>query len=202
MPSKPADPAAPSKSTRTAAKPHPDAHPALLGVLTPVVTAAGLDLEDLSVAVVGRRTVLRLIVDADDQPDLDTIAAVSRLASIALDEAEAAPVLKLLGEDYLLEVSSPGVDRPLVERRHWTRAVGRLVTVSIDGEQVTGRVVSADDEGIELTVDGTASTAPALTASTLTAKWPTIGPGKVRVEFNRPDAADSRRPSLSVIEGG
>jgi ribosome maturation factor RimP len=109
-------------------------------------------------------------------------------------------VLKLLGEDYLLEVSSPGVDRPLVERRHWTRAIGRLVTVSIDGEQVTGRVVSVDDGGVQLTVDGPSPTAP--TVPTLTAAWPTIGPGKVRVEFNRPDPATSRRPSLSVIEGG
>lgn len=196
MPSKPADPAAPSKSTGPAAKPHPDAHPALLGVLAPVVTSAGLDLEELSVAVVGRRTVLRLIVDGDEHPDLDTIAAVSRLASDALDEADAAPVLKLLGDDYLLEVSSPGVDRPLVERRHWARAIGRLVTVSVDGTEITGRVVAVDDEGIQLAVEGHASKGRPLTAN-----WSTIGPGRVRVEFNRP-AAGSPRPSLSVIEGG
>jgi ribosome maturation factor RimP len=197
MPSKPADPAAPSKSSGPIAKPHRDVAPALLGVLTPVVAAAGLDLEDLSVAVVGRRTVLRLIVDGDEHPDLDTIAALSRSASDALDELEAAPVLKLLGDDYLLEVSSPGVDRPLVERRHWTRAIGRLVTVTVDGEQITARVVAVDDEGVKLSVDGNAAT-----ARTVTAKWPTIGPGKVRVEFNRTDAPTPKRPTLSVIEGG
>jgi ribosome maturation factor RimP len=197
MPSKPADPAAPSKSPGPAAKPHRDVAPALLGVLAPVVARAGLDLEDLSVAVVGRRTVLRLIVDGDEHPDLDTIAAVSRLASDALDGVDAAPVLKLLGDDYLLEVSSPGVDRPLVERRHWSRAIDRLVTVSIDGEQITGRVSAVDDEGIQLAMEARNGA-----VQTLKAAWPTVGPGKVRVEFSRPDSAVSQRPSLSVIEGG
>ena len=57
----------------------------------------------------------------------------------------------LLGGTYVLEVSSPGVDRPLTEPRHWRRNVGRLVTITRrEGEPVTGRLTAADDDGVTL----------------------------------------------------
>ena len=78
---------------------------------------------------------------------------------------------------YVLEVSSPGVDRPLREPRHWRRAKGRLVTVAVDGAAVTGRVLSADTDGVRLDLDDTVRDVP----------WSNLGPGKVQIEFNRPD---------------
>jgi ribosome maturation factor RimP len=70
--------------------------------------------------------------------------------SAALDDAD------LLGDaSYTLEVSSPGVSRPLTQPRHWRRSAGRLVRVlGRDGEQVTGRVLAADDDGADLDVEG------------------------------------------------
>src|SRR6202041_842236 len=72
--------------------------------------------------------------------------AISRQLSAALDEAA------VMGEfPYTLEVSSPGVDRPLTDPRHWRRAVGRLVKVTVaDSGVITGRIVSADPDGVTL----------------------------------------------------
>ena len=80
----------------------------------------------------GRRHVVRVIVDADGGINLDAVADVSRAVSAALDAAEEAGGDILAGE-YQLEVSSPGVDRPLTLPRHWRRNVGRLVKVTVRG---------------------------------------------------------------------
>src|SRR5439155_892857 len=80
-----------------------------------------------------RRRLLRVVVDADGGVDLDNIALVSREASARLDDTGA------MGEaPYTLEVSSPGVDRPLTQPRHWRRAVGRLVRVPASGPSAPG----------------------------------------------------------------
>ena len=100
----------------------------LLALLEPLVGAAGYDLEDVSVSAAGRRSVVRVFVDADGGVDLDAVATVSRVVSDALDERDSDfGGAGLLGGAYVLEVSSPGVDRPLTEPRHWRRAAGRLV---------------------------------------------------------------------------
>jgi ribosome maturation factor RimP len=92
------------------------------------------------------------------------------------------PVLAEVG--LVLEVTSPGVDRPLTQPRHWRRSRGRLVTASlVEGGQVTGRVTETDDEGVTLDVEGRPRT---FTHAEL-------GKGKVQVEFRREadtDAAD------------
>src|SRR5690606_10192619 len=81
----------------------------------------------------------QVVVDRDQGVGLDAIAEVSRALSAALDRADEAGAAVMPGE-YVLEVSSPGVDRPLTEPRHWRRNVGRLVAVTVAGEgQVTGR---------------------------------------------------------------
>src|SRR3954454_15694032 len=110
-------------------------------VLEPVVTSAGYDLEDISVTAAGRRSVVRVIVDRDGGIDLDAVAEISRVVSETLDADD------VTGEmPYTLEVSSPGVDRPVSEHRHWRRASGRLVRASVrDDKDVTGRVVAADE---------------------------------------------------------
>jgi ribosome maturation factor RimP len=144
----------------------------LLDLLAPVVSALGLDLEDVNVSVVGRRSVVRVIVDGDQGVDLDAVADVSRAVSEVLD-ADAGDGFS---GPFVLEVSSPGVDRPLTEHRHWRRSVGRLVLVAVDGNPVTGRVTSAGEAGIALDLDGVTRHAP----------WGSLGAGKVQVEFNRP----------------
>lgn len=127
-----------------------DTLPARLQVLlTPVVNEAGLDLESLEVTPAGRRRVLRVVVDKDGGIDLDGVADVSHAVSAALDASDV-----MGGQPYVLEVTSPGTDRPLTEPRHWRRAVGRLVKAELaDGTVRTSRVTSAGEDGAE-TEDG------------------------------------------------
>ena len=119
-------------------------------MLAPVVSTAGLDLEGVELASAGRRRVIRVYVDRDGGIDLDTVAEISQAVSSALDRSD------LLGNTpYVLEVSSPGVDRPLTLPRHWRRAIGRLVRVSlVGGEARTGRVLTADELAITLGESG------------------------------------------------
>ncbi|MCK9898587.1 ribosome maturation factor RimP [Parafrankia colletiae] len=121
--------------------------------LEPALAAEGFDLEDVAVSRAGSRSVVRVAVDREGGIDLDAVAAASRLVSAALDdEAEDGAGGPLAGP-YVLEVTSPGVDRPLLAPRHWRRAVGRVVLVRrSDGGDVEGRVLSADDEGADLAV--------------------------------------------------
>lgn len=148
-------------------------------LLREAVGTAGLVLEGVRVTPAGRRKVVRVIVDLpDDQTgslDLDRVAEVSRVISTVMDAAEP------FGQaPYVLEVTSPGVDRPLTERRHWARARGRLVRVDTSDGDLLGRVRATDDAGVTIEVDGAARTLA----------WPQLGTGRVQVEFNRPDESD------------
>jgi len=141
----------------------------LASLLEPAVRAAGYDLEQVSVSPAGRRRVVTVVVDADGGVSLDDIADVSRAVSGVLDEHD-----DLLGRaPYVLEVTSPGVDRPLTEPRHWRRAAGRLVKVAVDGRMIEARVVGADDAGVELDAGG----------SRRRHGWDELGKGRVQVEF-------------------
>jgi ribosome maturation factor RimP len=145
----------------------------LLEVLSPVVAATGHDLEDVTVTSAGRRSLVRVIVDADGGVDLDAVADVSRAVSEALDdEADGGAAF---AEPYVLEVSSPGVDRPLTEQRHWRRAKGRLVQTQVAEKTVTGRIVDTDAKGVTLDIDG----------ARREIAWGELGRGRVQVEFNR-----------------
>jgi ribosome maturation factor RimP len=149
----------------------------LLGLLGPVIAAAGYELDDVSVTAAGRRSLVRVSVDADGGIDLDAVADVSRVVSDAIDATDAdAPGGAAFAGPYVLEVSSPGIDRPLSEPRHWRRAVGRLVQVEVQGRPVTGRVLGADGSGVALEVAGAHRGVP----------WAELGRGTVQVEFNRP----------------
>jgi ribosome maturation factor RimP len=123
-------------------------------LLTPVVAGAGADLEDVSVAKAGKRSVVRIVVDRDGGVSLDDVADVSRVVSEALDAFDEQDPTAL-GASYVLEVTSPGVDRPLTQPRHWRRNVRRLVTATLtDGTTATGRVLAADEQTVTLDVDG------------------------------------------------
>jgi len=119
-------------------------------VVGPVVERLGYDLEDLTVSAAGRRHVLKVVIDCDGGVGLDDIATLSRELSAALEEDDAIP------GSYVLEVSSPGVDRPLTEPRHWRRSVSRLVTVTTTGgDELTGRIQTTDDAAAVLVDDAT-----------------------------------------------
>jgi ribosome maturation factor RimP len=143
-------------------------------IIEPVIAADGYDLEGLSVSRAGRRHLVRLTVDGDGGVNLDAVAAVSRSVSATLDAIEAGGEVLFAGE-YELEVSSPGVDRPLTLPRHWRRNVGRLVQVKAAQGQVTGRVLAADEDGVVLDVDGQHREVP----------YAALGSGKIQVEFAR-----------------
>ncbi len=150
----------------------------LLTLLAPVVTAQGFDLEDITVQPAGRRRVVRVVVDRDGGVSLDDVAQVSQEVSATLDSSEA-----MGGGPYVLEVTSPGVDRPLTEPRHWRRAASRLVRAGLpDGGQIVGRVVRADESAVVLDVDGQARAYG----------YAEIGPGHVQVEFARHGADESQ----------
>ena len=123
------------------------AHPAhaerVRHVVEPAVEAVGLVLEDVTVRKAGSRSVVEVVLDVteDDEGglDLDRVAEATRAVSDALDAADV-----IVGE-YTLDVMSPGVDRPLTERRHFTHAVGHLVAVTLsDGGSLAGRLTEVD----------------------------------------------------------
>jgi ribosome maturation factor RimP len=138
----------------------------------------GVDVETVDVQKAGRRHIVRVVVDRDGGVDLDLIAAVSRRASELLDVP---PLADALPGPFVLEVTSPGIDRPLTEARHWRRALTRLVEVTLaDGSTVVGRATSVPDEDtVVLTND----------AGDRTIQRADIQRAVVQVEFNRPDAA-------------
>jgi ribosome maturation factor RimP len=149
----------------------------LAALLEPAVAAAGYDLERVEVGPAGRRRVVRVVVDADGGVSLDQVAEVSKAVSAVLDEQDGP-----LGQaPYVLEVTSPGVDRPLTDPRHWRRAAGRLVRVPVGGRSVEARVVGADEDGVELEAAGRRSRHG----------YAELGRGRVQVEFGRTDGEAS-----------
>jgi ribosome maturation factor RimP len=167
----------------------------LAELIEPVVAAAGMDLESVRMSVAGKRRLLRIVVDGDRGVSLDDAADVSREISAMLDEVNA------LGEvPYTLEVSSPGVDRPLTEPRHWRRAVGRLVKVKVTGEgTVEGRIRAADADGVTLDLAG----------GERRFGQGELGAGAIQIEFGRiPDAElnesedEDEYPELADEEDG
>ncbi|MEU4495772.1 ribosome maturation factor RimP [Streptomyces sp. NPDC023998] len=151
----------------------------LRGLLEPLVSAADLDLEEIEVSRAGRRRMLRITVDSDQGVELDTCAELSRAISEKLDETDA------MGEgEYVLEVSSPGADRPLTEHRHYVRAVGRLVKLQLhEGGELVARILTVDDEGLDLEVPGVKGRKPTTRRVTFTE----IAKARVEIEFSRKD---------------
>lgn len=137
------------------------------------VSEAGADLEDVEVRAVGRRRLVRVCVDTDTGISLDDVAAITKVVSTVLDETD------VMGDfPYVLEVTSPGVERPLASPRHWRRNQNRLVRVKLsgNGEPMTGRITDNDNVGVTLDVDGTALVLP----------FDEIERAVVQVELNSP----------------
>ena len=145
-------------------------------VIEPALSGAGFDVEDVAVRAAGRRQLVQVVVDKDGGLTLDDVADATRAVSAALDEADP------FQGAYVLEVTSPGVDRPLTLPRHWRRNAGRLVDARLkDGERVAGRIQSADDEGAEVLVTNDAQVRVA---------YADVAKATIEVEFSRADEGE------------
>lgn len=146
-------------------------------LVTPAVSDQGFYLEDVHVATPGNHRIVTCIVDGDASLNLDQVTSVSRVISELLDEAA------FMGETpFTLEVTSPGVDRPLTQPRHFAKNVDRLLKiVKLDGSEVTGRILSNTNEAVTLTVT--------VKKETLEQTLPLadIKRAVVEIEFNRKD---------------
>ena len=150
-------------------------------VVEAVIFRAGYDLEDLTVVAAGRRRLVRVVIDSDAGVDLDDAAVISRDLSAELDALGDAE--DPMGDSaYTLEVTSPGIGRPLSLPRHFRRARGRLLAITtVDGSALVGRVLQAGDEAVDLLV-GKSGLEPR------TLDYTAIARARVEVEFNPPSA--------------
>ena len=146
-------------------------------LVTPAVSDLGFYLEDVHIATPGSHRIVTCIVDGDDSLNLDQVTGVSRVISELLDEAA------FMGETpFTLEVTSPGVDRPLTQPRHFAKNVDRLLKViKLDGSEITGRILSNTDHDVTLAV----SVKKKITEQTV--PLADIKRAVVEIEFNRKD---------------
>ncbi|MFI7388644.1 ribosome maturation factor RimP [Streptomyces sp. NPDC049813] len=151
-------------------------------LLEPLVGSQGLDLEEIEIASVGRKRVLRVVVDSDTGADLDQVADVSRALSAKLDETDA------MGDgEYELEVGTPGAERALTEHRHYVRATDRLVKFQLtDESELVARILTVDDDGLDLEVPGVKGRK----ATARRLGFADIAKARVQVEFNRKNKND------------
>ncbi len=146
-------------------------------LVTPAVSDLGFYVEDIHIATPGNHRIVTCIVDGDISLNLDQVTSVSRVISELLDEAA------FMGETpFTLEVTSPGVDRPLTQPRHFAKNVDRLLKiVKLDGSEVTGRILSNTDQDVTLTVTVKKETLEQTVALA------DIKRAVVEIEFNRKD---------------
>ncbi len=143
---------------------------------SPAAREAGLELDGVKVSPAGKRTRVLVTVDLPEtqvgSADLDTVAAASRAIGAALDEAN------VPSTPYVLEVSTPGAERDLTERKHFMRARTRKVALALTaGGQLTGTLDEVDGDTLVLTAEGVEERVPLAD----------VERGKVVVEFKRLD---------------
>lgn len=146
-------------------------------LITPALHQAGFFLEDVNLVTPGQHRIVTVIVDGESALNLDQVTVASKLVSELLDEAP------FMGETpFTLEVTSPGVDRPLTLPRHFAKNVDRLLKVTkIDGTVVTGRILSNTDSELVLAVAEKKATKEVIVALS------DIKRAQVEIEFNRKD---------------
>jgi ribosome maturation factor RimP len=104
--------------------------------ITPALEALGFYLEDVTITSAGRRSMLTVIVDGDTHLSLDQVTSATKAIGEIVESVQS------LGETpFTLEVTSPGLDRPLTKVRHWQKNINRLVkVVLLDGSEIKGRI--------------------------------------------------------------
>jgi ribosome maturation factor RimP len=124
----------------------------LTEALQPEAAARGLELVAVEQAGGRGMPVLRVLLDSDEGIDLDAIASANAWVSAIIDEAEP------FSHPYTLEVSSPGIDRPLTKRGDFTRFVGQTITIKAKGAEKrtswTGELLGMEGDDVILAVDG------------------------------------------------
>lgn len=123
----------------------------LVELLTPAVTKAGFVLEEITVTPIGKRRLVSVVIDCEDRnPSLDEVTVVSKEISAILDS------YSQMGEmPFTLEVTTPGIDRPLTLPRHWIKNIGRLVKITPnEGEKFVGRISAYSSGQVQLDIDG------------------------------------------------
>jgi len=146
-------------------------------LVTPAVEAQGFFLEEVQLVSPGKHRIITCIVDSDSSLNMDQVTAVSRAISELLDEAP------FMGEAaFTLEVTSPGVDRPLTKPRHFAKNVDRLLKiVRTDGDIITGRITASSDIDVTILVTEKKET------KELSVALSDIKRATVEIEFNRKD---------------
>ena len=149
-------------------------------LISPAVTEAGFFLEEVQIASPGSHRIVTCVVDGQTPLNLDQVTVASRLISELLDSAD------FMGETpFTLEVTSPGVDRPLTQPRHWTKNLTRLIKVTLnDGTITTGRLTEFNEVNATLVenIKGRLKEHTVVFAD--------IKRAVVEIEFNRKDAID------------
>lgn len=151
----------------------------MLELLDSEFSRAGYEVEAVTVDAGRRPAHITVVADGDVPLDLDSIAELSRLASERLDTVDTGDVA------YILEVTSPGVDRPLSAEKHFRRARGRKVEMRLaDGSALTGRIAAARDGAVDLIVPEARGWA------VRTVPLADVSKAVVQVEFSPPKPAE------------
>lgn len=139
-------------------------------LINPVVVSSGFILEEIKVNSSGKRRHLSVIIDGVERnPNLDEIASISRAISDELDR-----VSVLGGQPFTLEVTTPGIDRPLTLQRHWVKNLGRLVEIHLkEDKKIVGRINAVASDKVEI--------------DEALISFEAIKSAKIQVEFNRKD---------------
>lgn len=113
-------------------------------VITPALTSIGLYLEDLTITSAGRRSIITVIIDGDSHLSLDQVTVATKAISELIEN-----ISNLGDNSFTLEVTSPGLDRPLTKPRHWQKNIDRLVKVTmLDTKEIKGRIKSANNDSV------------------------------------------------------
>ena len=153
---------------------------AITDLISPAVTEAGFYLEEVQIASPGSHRTVTCVVDGPTPLNLDQVTVVSRIISELLDSADI-----MCDTPFTLEVTTPGVDRPLTEVRHWTKNLTRLIKTTLnDGSVITGRLTEFDEINATLVENIKGR------IKNHTVAFADIKRAVVEIEFNRKDAID------------
>ena len=149
-------------------------------LISPAVTEAGFYLEEVQITSPGSHRTVTCVVDGPTPLNLDQVTIVSRIISELLDSAD------FMGETpFTLEVTSPGVDRPLTQTRHWTKNLTRLIKATMnDGNIIIGRLTEFDEKNATLVENIKGR------IKNHTVAFSDIKRAVVEIEFNRKDEID------------
>jgi ribosome maturation factor RimP len=114
--------------------------------ITPIIESLGFYVEDIAITAAGKRSMLTVIVDGDTHLSLDQVTVATKAISEIVEN------LPTLGNNpFTLEVTSPGLDRPLTKPRHWQKNKDRLIKIILnDGKEITGRIKDSTQSSVTI----------------------------------------------------